>query len=107
MIKIKDKIRKVVNRSIRVLSEVRDILEEPQVSTDKDWSVYIINTDTHFAVVAARDGFTEMIPEDGSFISGICISSGLTEKAARLKITELGKSLGEDEDASEPDEDLS
>lgn len=94
-------IAKLIILKMRIAGEE---FEEFEQEDPRCWSVYLLNTKTHFAVVAAREDITEMIPDDGSFISGIILYNGLTEGAARVKVTELEGKLGP---SDELDPDLS
>ena len=68
------------------------ILEEDEIVDD--WSVYILNTKTHVAVVAAKGEVGSMIPEDGSFISGALVGQNLSEEGAKELIERIGKCFG-------------
>ena len=83
--------------AIEKLIEAQLVLNpEPE---DKSWSVFVLNTKTHLAVVASPGRLDEVIPDDGSFINGACVYSGLSEEAARVKVTELGQKIGPAEGA--------
>jgi len=106
MKKIKEALEEILDQTIDKLIELQlNISDNPEklvqnslISMQKEnaelqesnWSIWMMSTTTHFAVVACQDSIGGIIPEDGTFISGILIQSGLTEEMAMDKIDEFG-----------------
>lgn len=88
---LKDITRQLIDKTIDVLQSIRPKDEE------HNWSLYVINTTKYLTVIAAKDGYTDMIPEDGSFISGFVIETGLTEEIAKSRLEEMDGSFDYDE----------
>lgn len=85
----------LLDKTIEKLIELQvSYFDEIEKSTKRDWSVWLINTKSHIAIIASQDDLSMSIPEDGSFLSGICIQKGLDEKSARLRVDELGRAMG-------------
>lgn len=106
MKKIKEVIEEILDNTIDKLIELQlnisddpaklihdipiSVIQESEESVRENWSIWMIATSTHFAIVASQDGIDEVIPEDGSFISGILIQSGLSEEMAKKRIDDIG-----------------
>jgi len=69
------------------------ILKMQNEEESRDWQILVISTQDGFGLYAVKKGFTEMIPDDGTFISGCVIFSGLTEQDAKLKLDSMGRKL--------------
>lgn len=67
----------LIDRAVNYLQSLKNDQEKD------NWSIYLIHTKSHTALIAAKDGYTGMIPEDGSFLGGYVIHSGLTEDQAK------------------------
>jgi|688.fasta_scaffold1644006_2 hypothetical protein len=81
---LKDLTRQLIDKTIDLLQSIR-----PE-DKESNWSLYVINTTKYFTIIAAKDGYADMIPEDGSFISGFVIETGLTEDSAKSRLEEMG-----------------
>ncbi len=86
-----------------VLEYCMDTDEDSYLSLPKDepksnWEVWLLNTKTHLAVIASKEGLDDVIPDDGTFLSGMLICSGLSEADAKDKVDELGIALNLNED---------
>jgi hypothetical protein len=94
---------KALLRTIEVLIDWTGKLENAP-EDPKDWSVWFINTRTHIMVIAARESYEnlqELIPEDGSFISGVRVQSGMDEAEATLMVNLLSRQLGLEESSGD------
>lgn len=106
MKKIKEVLEEILDNTIDKLIELQlnisddptqlmqdipvSVIQESKESVHENWSIWMIATSTHFAIVASQDGIDEVIPEDGSFISGMIIQSGLSEEMAKKRIDDIG-----------------
>jgi len=89
--------------AIGFLIDCKGKLENDKGGGVPDWGVWFINTKTHLMVIAARENhenLSNLIPDDGSFISGIMVAGGLGEDAATIMVNELSENIfGEPEES--------
>ena len=92
---LRKSVSNLLDRTIDKLIEMQiRYFDEQEETVARNWSIWLINTSTHIAIIASQEDLGESIPEDGSFISGIRIEGGLTESVAKVRVNELGKSFG-------------
>jgi len=75
--------------------------EAEETPSEFSWSVYILNGKDSIQIVAAEHDIDKMIPEDGTFRSGVLIRSGMDEHTARALVDKLGESFGNTEKTPE------
>lgn len=93
--------RQIVRNALEYVLELIDNTEEKK--PQNDWSVYIINTTDSYVIMAAREDF-DAIPDDGSFIGGVVICTGMTEESAHRRAKLLSETLrGSEKDTEKKD----
>lgn len=99
----KNALEMVFEYAIEFLIDCKGKLENDKGGGVPDWGVWFINTKTHLMVVAAREhreNLSNLIPDDGSFISGVMVAGGLGEDAATIMVNELSENMfGEPEES--------
>lgn len=98
----KNTLDRVFEYAIEFLIDCKGKVENQGDNRDDDWGVWFINTKTHLMVIAAREhheNLSNLIPDDGSFISGIMVAGGLGEDAATTMVSELSENM-----SGEPEE---
>lgn len=92
-------IQRITDFMIDVLLSVQEkLVSEERFLDQNNWGIWVVNTKTNVAVIAACDVFWDDITNDGNFVGGALIQSGLSERAARVKISEISSKFSKSKD---------